>query len=143
MYEVFLPFLCVVMATLYLYGPNIVTTLSLYNRVTHTQTRNLHSISWDRGSLVTYVIRDGAPQLVHPRSGLCDFLGGADDIRRILQRPFPPVEGKWRDQSLFLIRLIQNAGATSQYGDMFVFQSQPAWKDSVIIGIYHGNGTKT
>jgi len=46
--------------------------------------------------LKTHVVGDGAAQLVHPRSGLGDVLGGADDIRGVLQRPFTPGEKRRR-----------------------------------------------
>lgn len=62
--------------------------------------------SSEGGSLTTYIVSDGAAQLVHSWSCLCNFLGSADDIRCILQWTFPPEEKKWKDQSF-----IQYAGA--------------------------------
>lgn len=76
---------------------------------------SLHQTLWGWDSLMTYIVGNGAAQLVHSWSCLCNFLCSADNIRRILQWPFPPGERKSKDQSLFLIycSLIQYAGAAS------------------------------
>lgn len=72
------------------------------------------------------MVSDGAAQLVHSWSCLSNFLGSANDIRRILQRPFSPEEKTWKDQWLFLIycKLIQYAGAAVCFRDLFFGQKQ-------------------
>lgn len=72
------------------------------------------------------MVSDGAAQLVHSWSCLSNFLGSANDIRRILQRPFSPEEKTWKDQWLFLIycKLIQYAGAAVCFRGLFFGQKQ-------------------
>lgn len=76
--------------------------------------------------ILTYIVSDGAAQLVHSWSCLSNFLGSANDIRRILQRPFSPEEKTWKDQWLFLIycKLIQYAGASVCFRGLFFGQKQ-------------------
>lgn len=50
---------------------------------------------------MTYIVSDGAAQLVHSWSCLGNFLGCADDIRRILQWPFAPVQKMWKISDCF------------------------------------------
>lgn len=67
-------------------------------------------------SLTTHIVSDGAAQLVHSWSCLCNFLGSTDDIRRILQWPFPPGE-KMVERSVTIADLlhpcVQSRSSTS------------------------------
>lgn len=84
-------------------GFNSVGSNSNYILRSQAQRCSLHQTLGDSGSLMTYIVSDGAAQLVHSWSCFGNFLGSADDIRCILQWPFPPGDTKSRDQWLFLI----------------------------------------
>lgn len=55
---------------------------------------------------MTYIVSDGAAQLVHSWSSFSNFLGSTDDIRCILQWPFPPEE-KTVERSVTVSDLLQ------------------------------------
>lgn len=68
--------------------------------------------------VTTYIVCDGAAQLIHSWACLCDLLGSTDDIRCILQWPFSPAEnradGSVRDSDLLLPSSIYRSNSLHQ-----------------------------